>query len=114
MRGAAGIEPEYTYTLLGMILGGIGWAIKRLWESWKEARDGKKDEAQRIAAERDKAKLEAQSLRDELRQAELDHDDEMREAHKKKMQLREEIYKTRQVALNKGKLTADDLPPLID
>ena len=114
MRGAAGIEPEYTYTLLGMILGGIGWAIKRLWESWKEARDGRKDEAQRIAAERDKAKLEVQQLRDELRQAKLDHDAAMREVYKKKMQLREEIYKTRQAAMNKGGLSADELPPLID
>ena len=114
MRGAAAIDPNLTYTLLGAILTGIGWVIKRLWESWKEARDGRKDEAQRIAAERDKAKLEVQRLRDELRQTKLDHDAEMREVYKKKMLLREEIYKTRQVALNKGGMSSDDLPPLLD
>ena len=113
-EGCCSIDSEITYTLVGAILTGIGWMVKKLVASIKEARDGRKDEAQRIAAERDKGKLEIQRLKDELRQERLDRDAEVRELYKKKMRLREEIYKTRQVAINKGKLTVDDLPPLID
>jgi len=47
------MSPELTYTLLGAIIPAIGWVGREFWKSLKEAREGRKAEADRIADERD-------------------------------------------------------------
>lgn len=47
------MTPELTYTLVGAIIPAIGWVGREFWKSLKEARQGRKDEANRIADERD-------------------------------------------------------------
>lgn len=53
------MSPELTSLIVGAALTGAGWLGRELWASWQEARSGKKDEAQRIAAERDQWKQKA-------------------------------------------------------
>lgn len=50
------MDLSITNTILGALLLGIGWVFKTFWGSWKEAREGRKEEAQRIASDRDKYK----------------------------------------------------------
>lgn len=40
--------------LVGAIIPAIGWVGREFWKSLKEARQGRKDEANKIADERDK------------------------------------------------------------
>src|SRR5690625_2962082 len=44
---------DLTSTLLGAIIPAIGWVGREFWKSLKEARAGRKAEADRIADERD-------------------------------------------------------------
>src|SRR5699024_3360974 len=48
------MSPELTYTLLGAIIPAIGWVGRESWKSLKEAREGTKADADRIADERDR------------------------------------------------------------
>ena len=82
------MSPELTYTLLGAIIPAIGWVGREFWKSLKEARAGKKAEADRIADERDKYR----SL---------------------KLKWKEACYATRQVAIKHG-ASLDDLPKTPD
>lgn len=45
--------------LVGALITGAGWLGRNLWKSWREAQQGRKDEAQKRAEERDLARKEA-------------------------------------------------------
>jgi cell shape-determining protein MreC len=70
--------------------------VKQFWASFKEARQGRKDEAQRIAAERDQWKLKAESY------------------YNRKQRLKDVLWQTRRVAMQKGNLAPEDLPDVPD
>lgn len=48
------MDPQLTSLIVGAAITGIGWLGRTLYKSWQEARQGRKDEADRIADERDK------------------------------------------------------------
>lgn len=85
------MDPQLSYTLLGAVITAIGWAVKEFRRSWKEAQEGRKDEADRIANERDSAKADAKYQYD---RASL---------------WRDATYATRRVAMDAG-LRVEDLP----
>lgn len=47
------MDPQITYMLVGALIPAMGWVGREFWKSLKEAREGRKAEADRIADERD-------------------------------------------------------------
>lgn len=87
------MDPQITYTLLGGALMGVGWMIKEFRRSWKEAQEGRKDEAEKMANERDAARAEAKAQ------------------YADKRLWQDATYATRQVAMEAG-VHQEDLPKL--
>jgi hypothetical protein len=101
LRRVAAIDPQITYTLVGALITGGGWLGRELWKSWQEARQGRKDEAQKIAAERDEWKRKA-----------AENKALAETYYNNKLRVKDVLYATRRVAMEKGNLAPEELPPL--
>lgn len=75
-----------------MLLTGFGWLVRTFWKSWQEARKGKKDEADKIADERDQAKRVATHY------------------HNRKQRYKDVLWETRRVAIDDYHVPRDKLP----
>lgn len=83
-------------TIVGALLLAVGWILKQFWEMWREARGRRRSEVQKLTDERNKARSEA------------------KQNYIKKMRWRDATYATRQVAMTKGNVAPEELPPTPD
>lgn len=87
-------------SLITALIGATGGVIVTFFiRSFREWRERRKNEAQRVAKERDQWKQTAMEAR---RLADTYHDNELR--------VKDGLYDTRRIAMTEGDLSSEDLP----